>query len=195
MYRIDHGDYACPQNKSTEGPSTTLKTTITPSTNSSEDEGQGSNPISSNQTFCVTECPQGYYKETEKKLCNKCQPQCKTCENGDRCVECLKYQDHNGTCVEKCPDGTKICEEGLNICNCSTSDDGSMVIIIASSAGAGGAVVVIVVVVAVCCCWRKRKLCFAVKDVRRPQTQKKPEKKERTAMSQILEVWNIYNLY
>ena len=58
-------------------------------------------------SMCVGSCVKGYYQD--KRTCKGCYKLCKACIGGNinQCTSCINdfFLDHNGHCVEKCPDG------------------------------------------------------------------------------------------
>jgi hypothetical protein len=51
---------------------------------------------------CVKTCPLGYYEK--KQTCQKCEKNCKRCENGKDCVACFEpFYLHKNDCKAGCP--------------------------------------------------------------------------------------------
>ncbi len=68
---------------------------------------------------CLRFCPDGYFIQEESNTCEKCSPNCKTCEkNPNLCKTCSNdtfYDESINSCISKCKDGTYI-ETIVNAC-------------------------------------------------------------------------------
>ena len=61
----------------------------------------------SNKSICIS-CPDGKYLSADRRSCNHCSANCKTCENGPDCLSC-KEGYFGPACVKKCPRNCKTC--------------------------------------------------------------------------------------
>lgn len=70
---------------------------------------------------CVEVCPEGYYQSSNKK-CEKCEINCKVC-NDENCYVCEPgyYLNDQGKCVSKCPAGSYESASGKCV-TCSTQN-------------------------------------------------------------------------
>ncbi|CAD8044013.1 unnamed protein product [Paramecium primaurelia] len=71
--------------------------------------------------MCVTDCGEGYYKDSQQFQCQVCIDPCNTCSNKTNCLSCKdNLYLFKSTCVSKCEDGyyqqDQQCQSCLNIC-------------------------------------------------------------------------------
>lgn len=55
---------------------------------------------------CLINCSEGYFKDKEKKICKKCENNCKTCLSENECLSCkndLIYSKFHKKCLINCP--------------------------------------------------------------------------------------------
>ncbi|CAD8126990.1 unnamed protein product [Paramecium sonneborni] len=72
--------------------------------------------------MCVTDCGEGYYKDSQNYQCQFCSDPCKSCSNKNN--NCLSCKDNlylfKNTCVENCQNGyyqqDQQCQPCLNVC-------------------------------------------------------------------------------
>lgn len=121
---------------------------------------------------CLSECPEGLFKDTKNKKCIKCNNHCKTCDeeeeqNNEHCSSCdinkvYKYLiDASGfgkNCVNECPNGTVLKNEKciLNHQNIRNDEKNYSVIIISSSV-VGGIVIIVGAILIIYFCLKKKK--------------------------------------
>jgi len=79
--------------------------------------------IKGDENACLDECPMGYFKNTKKRICEKCQDNCKVCANGDSCIACdERFYLFDKKCFKNCPEGYGIIEHSCQKCtdeNCA----------------------------------------------------------------------------
>ncbi|CAD8105658.1 unnamed protein product [Paramecium sonneborni] len=71
-------------------------------------------------------CQEGYYLDTEKKVCLQCQIRCKTCINGKDCITCKQqFILHNTQCFT-CQEFQTLfmCDQYDHNCQCTKCNDG-----------------------------------------------------------------------
>ncbi|CAD8072116.1 unnamed protein product [Paramecium primaurelia] len=71
------------------------------------------------QGQCTYDCPDGYYKNVEDKICSKCSLECKTCNGGtnEDCIECQTgFQRKEDFCIGICPIGTFLNQVSCDSC-------------------------------------------------------------------------------
>ncbi|CAD8135514.1 unnamed protein product [Paramecium octaurelia] len=71
--------------------------------------------------MCVTDCGDGYYKDSQQYQCQLCEDPCANCSNKTSCLSCKNdLYLFKSTCVSKCEDGyyqqDKQCHSCLSIC-------------------------------------------------------------------------------
>lgn len=73
--------------------------------------------IKGDENACLGECPMGYYKNKQKRICEKCQANCKVCANGNSCITCNeRFYLFEKNCVDTCPKGYGVIEHSCEKC-------------------------------------------------------------------------------
>ncbi|KAL4455280.1 hypothetical protein ABPG74_012432 [Tetrahymena malaccensis] len=76
---------------------------------------------------CLLTCPDGYYRDTNARICRQCDITCLTC-TGPQQNQCLTCGQNfpiyfQGFCLNQCPLGTQLSTDGSNQCLCHPSCD------------------------------------------------------------------------
>lgn len=60
--------------------------------------------IKENDSICLENCPNGYFKSKKKNTCEKCQENCKICSDTENCLKCeVGFYLYGNKCYSKCP--------------------------------------------------------------------------------------------
>jgi len=77
--------------------------------------------LDANSNACLTECPYGYYEDSDTRTCKACYEEgCIDCSSATKCTECdptVPYYLLSGDCYEICPSGTFADDKDCTYCS------------------------------------------------------------------------------